>query len=230
MNSVSIGSLSLALLGGLLTILSPCVLPILPLIISRSFKTHRLGPAMLVAGLICGFATIGSLLGIASFWFVGFANLLRGIAIAALILLGLLSIFPRLSYQIFSRWQLGTSWQPAQPRLWGEFWIGTQLGLLWTPCAGSALGSILVLAAVKHDILAALILLIFYGLGAGIPLLILAYTSRYLSQSWRWLLPHTAKLQPIGGILMTGTAISILLGWDVEIQLWLAPLFPKLPI
>jgi cytochrome c-type biogenesis protein len=125
MNSVSIGSLSLALLGGLLTILSPCVLPILPLIISRSFKTHRLGPAMLVAGLICGFATIGSLLGIASFWFVGFANLLRGIAIAALILLGLLSIFPRLSYQIFSRWQLGTSWQPAQPRLWGEFWIGT---------------------------------------------------------------------------------------------------------
>ena len=230
MNSLSIGAVSLALLGGLLTIFSPCVLPILPAIVGRSFKTHRLGPIVLVAGLICGFASIGSLLGIASAWFVEFANLLRGVAISALIFFGLLAIFPTLSYRIFSRWQFGNSWQPVQPRLWGEFAIGTQLGLLWTPCAGPALGSILVLAAVKHDILAASILLTFYGLGAGIPLLILAYTSRYLSQSWRWLLPHTATLQKVGGIVMTGTAIAILLGWDIEIQLWLAPLFPKLPI
>ncbi len=230
MNGVSFGSLSLAILGGLLTIIFPCVLPILPLVLGRSFKTHRFGPIALVAGLICGFAAIGSLLGIASSWFAGFANILRGVAIAALIFFGLLSIFPKLSYWVFSRWQFGNFREPEQPNLWGEFAIGTQLGLLWTPCAGPALGSILVLAAVKHDILAALILLTFYGLGAGIPLLILAYTSRYLSQSWRWIIPHTAKLQRIGGILMTGTAIAILLGWDVEIQLWLLPLFPKLPI
>jgi cytochrome c-type biogenesis protein len=230
MNGVSIGSLSLALGGGLLTILSPCVLPIVPLILGRSFKTHRFGPVMLVAGLICGFAAIGSLLGIASSWFAEFANILRGVAIAALIFFGLLAIFPTLSYRIFSRWQFGNFRESAKPNLWGEFAIGTQLGLLWTPCAGPALGSILVLAAVKHDILAALILLTFYGLGAGIPLLILAYTSRYLSQSWRWVIPHTAKLQRVGGILMTGTAIAILWGWDIEIQLWLLPLFPKLPI
>ena len=230
MSALSIGSLSLALAGGLLTILSPCVLPIVPLIIGRSFKTHRIGPLALVAGLICGFAAIGSLLGIASAWFVDFANILRGIAIACLLFFGLLAIFPKLSYWVFSHWQFGNVREPAQPNLWGEFAIGTQLGLLWTPCAGSALGSILVLAAVKHDILAALILLTFYGLGAGIPLLILAYSSRYLSQSWRWLIPHTAKLQRIGGILMSGTAIAILLGWDIEIQLLLLPLFPKLPI
>ena len=230
MSAVSISSLSLALGGGLLTILSPCVLPIVPLILGRSFKTHRFGPVMLVAGLVCGFAAIGSLLGIASSWFAEFANLLRGMAIAALMFFGLLAIFPKLSYRVFSYWTFGKSWEPKEPKLWGEFAIGTQLGLLWTPCAGPALGSILVLAAVKHDILAALILLTFYGLGAGIPLLILAYTSRYLSQSWRWIIPHTAKLQRIGGILMTGTAIAILLGWDVEIQLWLLPLFPKLPI
>ena len=78
--------------------------------------------------------------------------------------------------------------------------------------------------------LAALILLTFYGLGAGIPLLILAYTSRYLSQSWRWIIPHIAKLQRISGILMTFTAIAILPGRDVEIQLWLLPLFSKLSI
>lgn len=230
MNAISISSLSLALLGGLLTILSPCILPIVPLILGRSFKTHRFGPIVLVAGLICGFASIGSLLGIASSWFAGFANILRSVAICTLILFGLLAIFPTLSYQIFSHWQFGNFRESAKPNLWSEFAIGTQLGLLWTPCAGPALGSILVLAAVKHDIVGALILLTFYGLGAGIPLLILAYTSRYLSQSWRWIVPHTAKLQKIGGMLMAGTAIVILLGWDVEIQLWLLPFFPKLPM
>jgi cytochrome c-type biogenesis protein len=230
MNSLLIGSLGFALCGGLLTILSPCVLPILPLVLGRSIQTHRLGPVMLVAGLICGFAAIGSLLGITSYWFVGFANLLRGVAIALLLCLGVLAIFPTWSYRIFSRWQWGKSWQPSRSGLWSEFAIGTQLGLLWTPCAGPALGSILVLAAVQHDVLGALVLLIFYGLGAGIPLLILAYTSRYLSQSWQRLLPHTEMLQRTGGILMTGTAIAILLGWDVEIQLWLAPWFPRLPL
>lgn len=92
---------------------------------------------------------IGSLLGITSYWFVGFANLLRGMAILLLLCLGVLAIFP---------------------------------------------------------------------------------TWSYLSQSWRRILPHTEMLQRTGGILMTGTAIAILLGWDVEIQLWLAPWFPRLPL
>jgi cytochrome c-type biogenesis protein len=92
------------------------------------------------------------------------------------------------------------------------------------------LGSILVLAAVKHEVLGALALLTVYGLGAGIPLLAIAYSSRHISSSSRRLLPYPATLQRVGGILMAGTAIAILLGWDVEIQLWLAPLFPRLPL
>jgi cytochrome c-type biogenesis protein len=230
MSTISLLSFGFALCGGLLTILSPCVLPVIPLVLGRSFQSHRFGPVMLVLGLVSGFALIGSFLGVASSWFVGFANLLRNVAVGLLFGLGVLAIFPTLSYRIFSSWQFGKSWQPAASGLWSEFWIGTQLGLLWTPCAGSALGSILVLAAVQHDILGALALLTVYGLGAGIPLLAIAYTSRYLSYSWRQLSVYTQILQRIGGILMSATAIAILLGWDVEIQLWLAPWFPKLPL
>jgi cytochrome c-type biogenesis protein len=185
---------------------------------------------MLVLGLVSGFAVIGSLIGVASSWFVGFANVLRNVAVGILFGLGVLAIFPKLSYWIMSYVQFGKSWEPKKPGLWSEFWIGTQLGLLWTPCAGPALGSILVLAAVKHDVLGALALLTVYGLGAGIPLLAIAYGSRHLSNSSRRLLPYTGALQRVGGILMAGTAISILLGWDVELQLWLAPWFPKLPL
>jgi cytochrome c-type biogenesis protein len=229
MNEISPLTFGFALGGGLLTILSPCVLPVIPLVLGRSFKSHRLGPVMLVLGLVSGFALVGSLLGVASSWFVGFANLLRNVAVGLLFGLGVLAIFPELSYRFMSYVQFGKSWEPKTPSLWSEFWIGTQLGLLWTPCAGPALGSILVLAAVKHEVLGALALLTVYGLGAGIPLLAIAYGSRQVS-SWRRLLPYTGRLQRIGGILMAGTAIAILLGWDVEIQLWLAPLFPKLPL
>jgi cytochrome c-type biogenesis protein len=230
MNEITPLTFSFALGGGLLTILSPCVLPVIPLVLGRSFKSHQFGPVMLVLGLVSGFAAIGSLLGVASSWFVDFANILRNVAVGLLFGLGLLAIFPKLSYWIMSYLQFGKSWEPQTPGLWSEFWIGTQLGLLWTPCAGPALGSILVLAAVKHEVLGALALLTVYGLGAGIPLLAIAYSSRQIGNSWRRLLPYTGTLQRVGGISMAGTAISILLGWDVAIQLWLAPLFPKLPL
>jgi cytochrome c-type biogenesis protein len=75
MNEISPLTFGFALGGGLLTILSPCVLPVIPLVLGRSFKSHRLGPVMLVLGLVSGFALVGSLLGVASSWFVGFANL-----------------------------------------------------------------------------------------------------------------------------------------------------------
>ena len=230
MNEISPLTFGFALCGGFLTILSPCVLPVIPLILGRSFASHRLGPAMLVFGLVSGFAIIGSLIGVASSWFVAFANLLRNVAVGLLFGLGVMAIFPALSYWVMSYVRFGKAWEPKKSGLWSEFWIGTQLGLLWTPCAGPALGSILVLAAVKHEVLGALALLTVYGLGAGIPLLAIAYSSRHITNSSRRLLPYTGALQRIGGILMAGTAISILLGWDVELQLWLAPLFPKLPL
>jgi cytochrome c-type biogenesis protein len=229
MNEISPLTFGFAFGGGLLTILSPCVLPVIPLVLGRSFKSHRLGPVMLVLGLVSGFAVIGSLLGVASSWFVGFINLLRNVAMGLLFGLGVLAIFPELSYRFMSYVQFGKAWEPKAPGLWSEFWIGTQLGLLWTPCAGPALGSILVLAAVKHEVLGSLPLLTVYGLGAGIPLLAIAYSSRHVGSLQR-LLPYTGPLQRVGGILMAGTAIAILLGWDVELQLWLAPLFPRLPL
>jgi cytochrome c-type biogenesis protein len=230
MNEISPLSFGFAFGGGLLTILSPCVLPVIPLVLGRSFRSHRLGPVMLVLGLVSGFAAIGSLLGVASSWFVGLTNLLRNVAVGLLFGLGVLAIFPKLSYWVMSYLQFGKTWEPKTPSLWSEFWIGTQLGLLWSPCAGPALGSILVLAAVKHEVLSALALLTVYGLGAGIPLLAIAYSSRHISNSARRLLPHAGTLQRIGGLLMAGTALAIVFGWDVELQLLLAPLFPKLPL
>jgi cytochrome c biogenesis protein CcdA len=173
----------------------------------------------------------GSLLGITASWFIGLATVLRQGAIACLLILGLLAIFPTWSYRLFSFLSLG-NWTkvPARIGLVGEFWLGTQLGLLWTPCAGPVLGGILVLAAVNHQVTSALGLLVAYGVGAALPMLAIAYGGRTLSRRLLKLRSHSANLQQVGGVMIVTTAIAILLGWDVQVQLWLAPLFPPLPL
>lgn len=220
-------STGLAFLAGGLTVLSPCVLPILPILIGRSLQSHRYGPVAMVAGLVGGFAVAGSLLGITASWLTGFANVLRIGAIVLLLLLGILAIFPTWGYRIFGYLSIGR-WTKELPRigLWGEFWLGTQLGLLWTPCAGPVLGGILVLAAVNHQIAGAFGLLIAYGLGAALPLLAIAYGGRTLSKRVIGFRRHSAVLQKVGGVIVIVSAIAILLGWDVQLQLWLAPFFP----
>ena len=224
-------STGLALVAGVLTVLSPCVLPILPVLVGRSLQSHTYGPVAMVAGLVGGFALGGSLLGVTAGWFTGLANVLRHGAIALLLFLGLLAIFPTLNYRLFSYLTI-SNWirVPVRIGLLGEFWLGTQLGLLWTPCAGPVLGGILVLAAVNHQVAGAFWLLVAYGVGASLPLLALAYGGRSLSRRLLNLRSHSAALQRVGGVMILATAIAILLGWDVQVQLWLAPFFPTLSL
>jgi len=219
--------LGLALLAGVLTVLSPCVLPILPIIVGRSLQSHRYGPVVLVSGLIAGFAVAGSLLGITASWLTRVANGIRLVAIAVLLILGLLAIFPHWSDRLFSVLRIQRFQTPTPKGLIGEFWLGTQLGLLWTPCAVPILGSILILAAVDHQIAGAFRLLLVYGMGAALPLLAIAYGGRTLSRRLLKIRAYSSTLQRIGGVMIVMTAIAILLGWDVQIQLWLAPLFPN---
>jgi cytochrome c-type biogenesis protein len=228
MNTLPLG---LALLGGMLTTLSPCVLPILPIIVGRSLQSHRYAPVVLVAGLISGFAVTGSLLGVTASWLPSLANGIRVSAIVLLLGLGLLAIFPRWRDQFFNGLfrilRLNRIQTQSPIGLVGEFWLGSQLGLLWTPCAGPVLGSILVLAAVDHQVIGAFRLLLVYGIGAALPLLAIAYGGRSLSHKLLKIRAHSERLQRMGGVIVVMTAIVILLGWDVRIQIWLAPLFPR---
>jgi cytochrome c-type biogenesis protein len=230
MNSSTL-SFQLATLAGILTVLSPCVLPILPIMVGRSLQSHRYGPVALVVGLVSGFAVAGSLLGISASWLTGFANFLHYGAVFLLLMLGILTLFPGWSYLLFSYLPI-QRWTKERPRigLWGEFWLGTQLGLVWTPCAGPVLGGILVLAAVNHQVTNAFGLLLAYGFGAALPLLAIAYGGRKLSHRLLGLRRHSVVLQKVGGAIVIVTALFILLRWDVQIQLWLAPFFPSFSI
>jgi cytochrome c-type biogenesis protein len=225
----SLLSIGLAFGGGILTVLSPCILPVLPIIIGRSLQSHRYGPIALVAGLVGGFAAAGSLLGFAASWIPELSDMLRSIAILILLALGLLSIFPTLGYRFFRYFSINFK-NPTSLGLAGEFWLGSQLGLLWTPCAGPVLASILLLAAAQHQPLQAFGMLLVYGLGAGLPMLLLAYGGRYLGKRLLQLRSHSHNIQKIGGMMIVATAIAMLSGLDIQVQLWLAPLFPTLSL
>lgn len=233
-------SIATALGAGILSTLSPCVLPVLPIIVSRSLNCHPLGPVVLVSGLAVSFAVVGSLIGFTASWVTGLANWLRGVAIALLLVMGILAIFPEKSYRLFSYLPRLSHLSPvsiknsaksfAEGSLLGEFWLGISLGWLWTPCAGVILGSIITLAAVGGQVRAAFSLLLAYGMGAALPLLAIAYGGKHLSQSLTLLRSQSQNLQKVGGVVIAGTAIAILLGWDIKVQLWLAPFFPTSPL
>jgi len=120
---------TLALAGGFLTILSPCILPILPILLGTSLRSHRLGPVALVAGLIGGFALAGSLLGITVSWFAGAASILRNVAILVLFAMGSWH-----SFQVWATVSLAALVSVAIPRKrqdYGEN-FGSVVNLVWS--------------------------------------------------------------------------------------------------
>jgi len=228
--------LGLAALAGVATILSPCILPILPILVGRALQSHRYGPFALVAGLAVSFALTGSLLAFSAEFLGPLSNILRQLAIFGLFCFGLGAAFPQIPHT------LGTWLQPVTAPLgkllggnsdWAdkkslgtEFLIGAQLGVVWVPCAGPILGSIFTLVAVKQAVVPGFLALLCYALGAGIPMLALAYGGKGVLMQVRKLYPHTEHIQRIMGVGIALSAVAILLGWDSQLQLLLAPLFP----
>ncbi|MEM8717061.1 MAG: cytochrome c biogenesis protein CcdA [Cyanobacteria bacterium P01_G01_bin.4] len=225
--------IGLAGIAGMVTLLSPCIMPILPILVGRSLHSHRFGPVCLVLGLAGSFAITGCSLGFSAQILGPLSHWLRQLAIALLLGLGLLSAFPKLRYwitQFLPNHTIQMNSNGGKHPLWTEVVAGTQLGVIWIPCAGPTLGTILTLIVADRAIISGFLALFFYALGAGIPMLVFAYSGQWVGDRLRLLFPYTEILQRVAGVAIAIAAISILMGWDVQIQLWLSPLFPSVPL
>lgn len=221
-------------LAGIFTTLSPCILPVLPAIMAAGISGGRLRPLGTIIGLICSFSfftlTLTYLVqstGISP-------SILRGAAIALIALFGLIMIFPKLS-DWFSRAahpiaDLGQKLQGAKPSsgFWGGLIFGSALGLLWTPCAGPILGAITALAATQAVSSTAVLMTLSYSLGAGIPMLLLAYGSAKLVSSSRFLSRHSQGIRQFFGLLMLLFALILSLNWDTAINSGLSRYLPDI--
>ena len=185
------GSIGFGFLAGLLSILSPCVLPILPLVLGAALASHRFGMAALAAGLVLSFTAVG--LFVAT---VGFALGLGGDVfrtVSALLLAGLGVVL--LSGALQERLAIAASGvgnagnrlmariAPSGPA--GQFAIGVILGAVWSPCVGPTLGAASVLAAEGKSLAGVAAVMAAFGVGAALPLILIGSLSREATRRWR---------------------------------------------
>lgn len=233
MEAASLGHLLLALLAGGLTTLSPCVFPLLPLVVGGSLQGHRAGPLAMGLGMTLSFALIGLLVGVAgpALGIDGDSVRLAGgwllLALGAVMLVPALNEpFTRLMTPLASGAD-GLSGRIDAGSLWGALLLGGLLGLVWSPCSGPLLISALTLVASEGGALRGTLILGTFGFGAAIPLVAAAYASRVgFAQARGWVLAHAKAMKNGFGVLLVFLGGAILLGWDKRLEALVIPLLP----
>jgi cytochrome c biogenesis protein CcdA len=226
-------NLVLALLAGVVTIAAPCTLPVLPILLGASVgQTGRVRPAMIAAGFVMSFSATALALSAITRVFDFDPNSLRTAATVLLLGFGLLMIWPKpfewLSIRLGGLLNSGTAGSTAsgQGNL-GGFVLGTTLGLVWTPCAGPVLGSILTVVATSGDTAWASVLLIVYAIGAAIPMLVIAYGGQAVTTRVRSVARISPRLQQGFGVVVIAFAVASWFQYDTLIVSWLTAFYPN---
>jgi cytochrome c biogenesis protein CcdA len=222
----------LALAAGVLTIAAPCVLPMLPIIFGASVaQTSRSRPLFITLGFVIGFAAVALAFGIFSSLLGLSPDALRNAAIVLLAVFGLLMIWPRPVEWASARLnplvdRAGGVGSRADSGNKGGFVLGLTLGVVWTPCAGPVLGSILTLIATAQHLTHAALLLLVYAIGAGIPMLGIAYGGQYASARVRGFARHARRVQQGFGVVVVAIAAALYFQLDTLVTVWLSQFYP----
>lgn len=219
-----------AFLAGIVTILSPCILPILPIVLSGSLAGGKKRPLGIITGFILSF-TFFTLALSALVKATGLsADGLRSIAIVVIALFGISMITPKFQVwmeKLFSRLANILPKGPNDTGFVGGIFIGISLGLLWAPCVGPILASVITLAATNTVNALTILITLSYSVGTAIPMLGITYGGRSLLSRAPWLLANTAKIQKGFGVLMLLTALAIYNNWDRTFQTYILTTFPN---
>ncbi|MGA9088980.1 MAG: cytochrome c biogenesis CcdA family protein [Bradyrhizobium sp.] len=226
-------NLVLALLAGVVTVAAPCTLPMLPILLGASVgQTGRVRPAMIALGFVTSFSAAALLLSATADIFDFDPNVLRSGAAILLFGFGLLMIWPApfewLSIRFGGLINPGsTASSTSHQGNLGGFVLGTTLGLVWTPCAGPVLGSILTIVATARDTTSASALLVVYAMGAAIPMLAIAYGGQAVTTRVRSIARISPKLQQGFGVVVIAFAIASYFEYDTLIVAWLTGFYPQ---
>jgi cytochrome c biogenesis protein CcdA len=229
-----LGTLLLAGLAGVLASLSPCVLPLLPIILAASMAEHRLGPAALAAGLAVSFAGVGIALGLVGFaagvdaeWLRRGAALIMLLAGAALLVSGLATRFSGVAERAVAP-VAGLGQRMAARGVGGQFALGFVLGIAWAPCTGPLLGGAVAMAAQADTAPRAAATMAAFAVGGSLPLLALGYATRgALPGLRRNLAGAGARMRPLLGGVLALFGLLVLTGLDKSIEAWATARLPE---
>jgi cytochrome c biogenesis protein CcdA len=226
--------LALAFAAGLLSVLSPCVLPLVPIVLGAAVTVHPLGAVALAAGLALSFSALGLLLALAGFGLGLDEGMFRAAAAAVMILLGVVLVLPSWQARLaaaggpISAWADRRFGNVASSGLAGQFAIGLLLGAVWSPCVGPTLGAASLLASQGRDLPQVALTMTVFGIGAGLPLIMLGLLSRASLMRVRSRLMSAGKLgKTLLGVMLMVIGTSIVSGVDRQIEAALVDASPQ---
>jgi cytochrome c biogenesis protein CcdA len=225
-------NLVLALAAGIVTVAAPCTLPMLPILLGASVgQTSKVRPALIAAGFVLSFASVALLLAALTRLFDFDPTVVRNGGAALLVVFGLLMVWPRLFEALAQRLpHFAGAGSSGNQSLIGGFVLGATLGLVWTPCAGPVLGSILTIVATSKDTAWASILLIAYAIGAAIPMLVIAYGGQAVTTKVRSIARIAPRLQQGFGVVVIAFAVATYFQYDTLAVAWLTSFYPSAQI
>jgi cytochrome c biogenesis protein CcdA len=220
-----VGTIGLAFLAGVLSTLSPCVLPLIPLVIGAALGEHRFGPVVLAAGLAVSFVVVGLLLATVGFAIGLDQSVFRTGAAVLLVAAGALLLAPRMQTQLATAAGPVASWAQARVGsfagrgLAGQFVVGLLLGVVWSPCVGPTLGAASVLAARGENLPMVALIMFAFGIGAALPLLAIGAMSREALMRMRGkLMAAGSDGRVLLGIVLVLIGVLVLAGLDKRIE------------
>ncbi|SDH74189.1 cytochrome c biogenesis CcdA family protein [Propionivibrio dicarboxylicus] len=228
-----IASYGLGLVAGVLSTLSPCVLPIIPILLGSATNAHPKAPLVLAGGLAISYALVGTFLASAGAAFGFDPSIIRNVGAVLFGVFGLVLISGALQQRFASATaNIGNAGSNliANIRfdgLWGQFVIGLVLGVVWSPCVGPTLGAAIVLASQGTHLLQVALLMGVFGIGAALPIIVLAYVSRSAMVRLRGRLMQAGKTgKTLLGGFMIAIAVLMLSGLDRPMEAWLVEQSP----
>jgi len=218
----------LAALAGALSILSPCVLPLVPVLVASAVNAHRWGALALGIGLALSFAMVGIFLATAGRSLGLDPDTFRMVGAAAMAIFGLILLVPPLQ-ALFARatGALSNSGNSLLARmtvdgLAGQFLVGALLGVVWSPCVGPTLGAATTLASQGKNLGQIDLLMFVFGIGAAAPLVLLGSLSRSAMMRLRGRLLRAGKFgKQIFGLILLVLGGLILTGLDKPLETWI---------
>lgn len=228
-----LGTVAFSAFAGVLSVLSPCVLPLVPIVLGAAATEHPRGPLALAVGLAASFTTVGLFVATVGFAIGIDAEVFRVLGGTILFVLGVALLLPRLQARLalaagpVGNWteQRFSGFSTAGLR--GQFGVGLLLGVVWAPCVGPTLGAASVMAARGENLGEVALIMVTFGTAAAVPLLLLGTLSRqaFVRIRGRLLASGSGAKQLMGGVMLL-LGLLILTGIDKDVETWLIEVSP----
>jgi cytochrome c-type biogenesis protein len=228
-----LATLFFAFVAGTLTVLSPCVLPVLPMVLGAAAASGRTGPMYLAVGLTLSFVAIGLFVALFGFAIGLDEGVFRQIAAVLMIVVGIVLAMPVLQTRLATACGPLSGWVNDHFAVTdgagksGPFGLGLLMGAIWAPCVGPTLGAASVMAAQGENLGEVTLTMILFGIGSALPLLILGLLSREVLMRWRGkMLSLGGGMKSLLGLLLVVSGLLVLSGYDKQAEAYLVDTSP----